>query len=306
MTALAVAVRCLALDAAAVATSAALRDRGIDSVLLKGAGLAHRLGTERRYGDIDLLVAPSAFDAAQRALAELGGRPVNDGVRPDDLPLHYERSWRLPGAVPGVVDLHQGFAGVTRDEEFWCSLWRSAEEMPLAAERIAVPDREHAALLVALHAATPASSAHPLADLERALAVFPVDTWRAAASIAWRCGAEEAYALGLRLTDQGARVAEELGMPRHCPPSRWLTAHRASVTALSLARLAELPSASVRLRHVRRRLLPSAAMMRNTSPMARRGRLGLLFAYVWRLVRHVSALPYAARELHAARRASRR
>ncbi|WBB82078.1 nucleotidyltransferase family protein [Micromonospora sp. WMMD882] len=306
MTALTEAVRCLALDAAAVATSAALRERGIESVLLKGVGLARRLGVDRRYGDVDLLVSPASFEAAQWVIAEWGGRPFVVGARPDDLPLRYERTWWLPGPTPLALDLHQGFAGVGDDDAFWRGLWRTAEEMPLAGGRIAVPDRDHAALLVALHAATPASSTRPRADLERALAVFPVEAWRGAASIAARYDAVEAYALGLRLAAPGAELATVLGLPDGCAPARWLTAQRAPGTTISLARLAELPGTPTRLRHVVRRLAPSPAMIRLTSPLARRGRCGLLLAYAGRLARHAANLPRAVRELRAARRATGR
>ncbi|GGM53281.1 hypothetical protein GCM10011608_42700 [Micromonospora sonchi] len=300
----AVAVRCLALDHAATSTCLALRERGVDAVLLKGAGLAYRLGVDRRYGDVDLLVAPAAFSAAERILAELGAFPVISGARLDDLSPH-ERSWRLPGHVPLVVDLHRGFAGAADAEALWHEVWNSAEEFPLAGGRIPIPGQNCTALFVALHAAAPGRSVRPRADLERALMVLPADAWRAAGRIARRCQAEEAYALGLRLADRGATMAAELGLPERSSPSRWLLAHHGSVPAYSLARLAELPTVAARLRHICRRAVPSPAMMRHSSPLARRGRLGLLLAYANRLGRHAARLPRAVLELRAARRAVR-
>lgn len=298
---IAVAARCLALDAAAVETCAVFRARGVDVVLLKGAGLARRLASERRYVDVDLLVAPDSFQSAERVLLGLGCRPVAAGFRPDDLPLDYARTWRWPGAARLSVDLHRGFAGVSDAAEFWRIVWTSVEEITLAGGRVAVPDRDCAALIVALHAAAPGSSSRPRADLNRALHRLPIEAWRAAASIARRCGAEEAYGVGLRITDRGAAVASELGLPERCSPSRWLGAHHGSTTAYSLARLAEMPTFRSRVRHVGRRLWPSPAAMRQFNPLARHGQLGLLLAYAGRIFRYLADLPGALREVRAAR-----
>ncbi|GIJ29621.1 hypothetical protein Vqi01_47830 [Micromonospora qiuiae] len=303
MTALAAAVRCLALDSAAAATCTLLRAHGIDAVLLKGAGLARLLGIERRYIDVDLLVAPAAFEAAQQALAAAGYRPVVAGARPDDQ-LFHERPWFVPGSVSLVVDLHRSFGWVGDPERFWQAIRSGAEKLPLAGGWVLVPDRICAALLTVLHAARPGRADHPVTDLTRALDVFTIDDWRAATAVARRCAAEEGFALGLRVTERGRLLAAELGgLPVVYTPSRWLAAHRSSATAKSLARLTELPTARARLRHFRLRLLPSPASMRYFSPLARRGRLGLLLAYAGRLGRHAAGLPRAVRELRAARHA---
>ncbi|GGM60475.1 hypothetical protein GCM10011608_51890 [Micromonospora sonchi] len=303
MTALADAVRCLALDSAAAATCALLRAHGIDAVLLKGAGLARLLGVERRYIDVDLLVAPAAFEAAQQALATAGYRPVVAGARPDEQ-LFHERQWFVPGSVSLVVDLHRGFGGVDDPEGFWQAMRSGAGELPLADGWVLVPDRICAALLTVLHAARPGKADHAVTDLSRALDMFTIDDWRAAAAVARRCAAEEAFALGLRTTERGRLLAADLGgLPVVYTPSRWLAAHRSCATAKSLARLTEQPTARARLRHFRLRLLPSPASMRFFSPLARRGRLGLLLAYAGRLGWHAARLPRGVRELRAARHA---
>ena len=61
MTSRPAAANALLLDLAAARASAALRDAGIRAILLKGPVIARWLyddGSERNYGDVDLLVAP--------------------------------------------------------------------------------------------------------------------------------------------------------------------------------------------------------------------------------------------------------
>ncbi|QLQ39083.1 lasso peptide biosynthesis B2 protein [Micromonospora robiginosa] len=300
MTTIARSVRCLALDAAAVTLCAALADQGVPAVVLKGPGLAHRLDLvgRRAYGDIDLLVAPASFDRAQRVLAGLGWR----SPLPDD-PTAYERPWRLPGPVVLTVDLHRGFHGVDDREAFWAEVHASAEPLPLSGGTVPVPGPAATALLVALHAAVPGDSAKPRADLERALAVFPDETWRAAADLAGRTGAALLFAVGLRSVPAGAERAASLDLIRPASAALWLRARQGSSVALGLAQLGELPTARTRLGYLARRLYPTAVEMRYTLPLARRGWHGLLLARVLRFGRHVARVPGAVPEL---RRAVRR
>jgi hypothetical protein len=302
------AIRCLALDHAAATTCAALRERGIASVLLKGPGLGWRLrlGHRRLYNDVDLLVAPSTFDAAQELFMELGYLLKIPGARPDDWSLWHERPWRVPGPVALTVDLHRGFAGIADPEAFWTAISARAERIDLAGGSVAVPDETCTALLVALHAASPGRSAKPRADLARALDVFGGTVWQAAAGIAERSGATSAFALGLRQLDRGAGVAATLRLPVRASVSQSLVASQGSATATALARLAELPTVRARVRHFGRRSFPSAAAMRSSAPLARRGLLGLAVAYLVRAGHHAMNTPQAVRELCAAARLARR
>ncbi|MBF9130419.1 nucleotidyltransferase family protein [Plantactinospora sp. S1510] len=304
----ATAVRCLALDALAVSTWTALRDRGIASVVLKGPGLARRLRTERlrRYADVDLLVSPSTFDAAQELLRELGHLPILPDARADDWAHWHERPWRTSGAVPLTIDLHRGFAGVTDPEAFWTTVSSTAERIDLAGGTVAVPDETRTALLVALHAGNPGRSAKPSEDLARALDVLPPGAWRAAAEVARRIGATSTFSVGLRRADQGAALAVELGLPHRTTPVRWIAAHRGSSTAYSLGRLAEQPTLRARLRYFALRLVPSPAVMRYAHPLARRGRSGLLLAYLVRAARLAWRTPAGLREWAVAARLARR
>src|SRR5262245_44061892 len=63
------------LDAVAAQVLAAFRQVGVEAVLLKGRGLAlllYRVGEQRDYSDVDLLVAPHDLDAAEATLRGLG------------------------------------------------------------------------------------------------------------------------------------------------------------------------------------------------------------------------------------------
>ncbi|MEU3455149.1 nucleotidyltransferase family protein [Micromonospora sp. NPDC006766] len=299
------ALRCLALDAAAATAVDTLRRADVDSVLLKGAGLARRLGTERLYADVDLLVAPAAFGRAQAALAAAGFRPhVCDELTGEGDAWH-QRSWYAPGPLSLTVDLHRGFAGVDDPEELWRALRAGAEPMALGGGTVPVPDTAGCALLAALHAASPGRFVKPAADLALALDVLPAGAWPAAARIAVRCAATPAFAVGLRLLPAGAAVATQLALPTSGPPLPWLTAHGATPTAITLARLAELPGWRRRLRHLARLLLPSATYLRYVDPRARTGPGGLLLAHARRYGRHTRTLLRALRELHTARRLNR-
>ncbi|MCI4061279.1 nucleotidyltransferase family protein [Micromonospora sp. R77] len=207
------ALRCLALDALAVSTSDLLRRQGVDSVLLKGAGLARRLGVDRLYADVDLLVAPHTITAAQTALHAAGYRPT----LPPDLydvagPWH-EQPWSAPGPLPLAVDLHRGFAGVGDPDALWRSLRAGAGPLDLAGGHVLVPDESGAALLAALHAATPGGVGKPAQDLARALTVLPPDAWDAAGRLAADCAATAAFTVGLRVLPTGRALADRLGLP---------------------------------------------------------------------------------------------
>ncbi|SCF19578.1 Uncharacterised nucleotidyltransferase [Micromonospora haikouensis] len=305
MTAPALALRCLALDAAAVAAADLLRRAGTDSVLIKGAGLARRLRADRVYGDVDLLVAPAAFDAAQAALAAAGYRPRIAEERAAEWGHWHERTWAVPGPLALTVDLHRGFAGVGDAHELWRAVRAGAEPMPLAGGTVLVPDVAGCALLAALHAASPGGFTKPADDLARALAVLPADAWADAAGLAARCTAVPAFAVGLRQVPAGRGLAARLGLPEQCPPARWLTAHRATPAAVAVARLAELSDPHQRLRGLARLLLPCPTYLRQTDPRAGGGPGALALAFVRRYLRNARALPRALRDLHAARRQHR-
>lgn len=302
------AARHLALDAAAVDVLRLLEGRGVRCLLLKGPAVAHRLYPQdpqkRRYCDVDLLVPPAQFAAAQRALAAAGYRPSIEGVRSDDWCWH-EREWVRPGPLPVAIDLHRSVAGVTRHEALWAALWCTRDELRLGAAVVPIPSADAAALLLALHAASPGGSPKPRRELVRALEVLAPERWEAAAALAFATGAESAFALGLRLAPGGGELARRLGLPQEATPLEWLDAHPASAAASALARVAAVRAPTGKAVHVVRRLLPSAGFMRYSDPRARRGRAGLAVAYLSRLGRLAVQVPRGVVEVRTASRLAR-
>jgi hypothetical protein len=298
-----IAMRCLALDRAAGSTYNLLARNGVAAVLLKGAGLARLLGDEhsRYYTDVDLLVAPDTFDAAQEVLSRNGYRPVMAGARPDDLPWH-ERPWQAAGRLSLTIDLHRGFSGVTDPAAFWRELSGSATHIALAGCPVAVPGEAGAALVAGLHAASPGPSTRPWADLRRALEALPGTVWPAAADLARRVGAEPAFSAGLRQVDGGRELATALRLPDLAGTCQRIQARRGSRAALAWARLGELPSTREKIRHLRRRLLPSPSAMRYAYPRARGGPTGLTLAYLNRIGYYAWHIRSAIRETRAVRR----
>ncbi len=299
--ALAAAARCLALDQHAAVVTRSLAEHGVDSMILKGPGLARRLYADdpgrRRYSDVDVLVAPADYAAAGRVLAATGHTDVA-GAFPDDAWLSYEQSWLHEHPVPLTVDLHRGFAGVTDFDALWRQLREPAEPLTLSGTTVLVPDAVGCALLVGLHAASPGRGRKALADLQQALTQFPELTWSQAAAAAARTGSTDAFAAGLRRLPEGVDLVSRLDLDR---PRSWLTRLAERFDLVLLARSVDavraVPGATGKLRYVGRRLLPTPDFLRRASPLARRGPAGLTLAYLVRPARLL--LPAARRGVGA-------
>ena len=208
----AAAARCLALDAFAARTAELLTAAGVDNLLLKGPATAHRLYPDRldlrTYNDVDLLVRADRFDAAQDILRCSGYGWMLAGVREGEFSWH-EIAWRAPGSADLLLDLHRGFAGVHDHSVFFDDLWASREQLDLSGVAINIPSAAGTALILALHAASPGRGRKPLADIQRAHEVFPIEVWREAAELARRCTAEPACRAGLGLLPNGLELADE-------------------------------------------------------------------------------------------------
>ena len=205
----AAAARCLALDAFAARTAELLTAAGVDNLLLKGPATAHRLYPDRldlrTYNDVDLLVRADRFDAAQEVLRCSGYGWMLAGVRDGEFSWH-EIAWRAPGSADLLLDLHRGFAGVHDHSAFFDDLWASREQLDLSGVPIDIPSAAGTALILALHAASPGRGRKPLADIQRAHQVFPIEVWREAAELARRCAAEPACRAGLGLLPERSGI----------------------------------------------------------------------------------------------------
>lgn len=261
-----------------------MRERGVESLLLKGPAIARWLYADdpgaRRYIDADLLVAPNALGAAERALAELGFAveelPWLDAEQP------HAKSWRRPDGA--VVDLHRVPLGFEHlDPAAVWALWRAgAQTLEVGEVRVLAPSAP-ARLLALVLAVRPEldERAHELMDLDRALGVVGLDTWREAATLARALGLEcdAGYALSRR--PGGAELADRLELCK-MPPLRVLLATDPLLRAVG--HLLRIRGPRAKLRYLRRRLLPPASYLREHHPRAARSVGGIAAAYiVWAL-----------------------
>ena len=306
---LAAAARTLAVDALSAEAIAALRDAGVRSILLKGPALARWLyddGALREYDDCDLLVDPRDADLAGRTLARLGFAPLlerSDAYTSAMAPTHAE-CWTRGAHNEEVVDLHVCLFGAHADNEsLWDELSDGTEPVVVAGVSAEVLDAPRRAVVVALHAAANGGGGRrSLEDLRRALALASEELWHEAASIAARIGALESFAAGLRLLPDGRDVAAWLGLQPPASPEVILHASSAPDGAMFLERLRSAPRGRARRRLLARGIVPPASYMRARSQLARRGPLGLVLAYVARVLTRVATAGTAVRALRTARR----
>lgn len=300
------AARALQIDLATAEVVSGFAGAGVASILLKGPAIARRLypaGALRPYVDADLLVRDADRPAAEAVLRSRGfERQLNRREdEPDPAVLHAD-TWRRERDAASV-DLHRSLAGVPAGPEaVWGALADSTDSLEVAGVRIDVPSDSGQALIVALHAAQHGTGrTMSVTDLARALEVLPLETWRAAATLAWRLRAAEPMAAGLTLVDGGAELARELGLPDSWSTEVELAAMTAAPGALVLEELTDIEGARRKARFLLRKAFPTAPYMRAASATARRGSLGLAGAYCWRFVRLIAQTPQALRDRRVAR-----
>ncbi len=265
---------------------------GVRSVLLKGRAFATLLyadGAPRRYGDLDLLIPPSDRERAQAVLREIGFTPV-ETFAPSDLPrdsaagraLHAGNWARESDGM--LVDLHHTLPEVDAEpEEVWDNLVRHTSVLPVGGSEIMTLDAGASAFLCALHAAHHGPG-YPvaLADLERAVQQLDRSCWDTATELARSLHAEPALGTGLRLDPDGAPIADELGLPWAPSPHMQLAWAGAPWGATVWEALVRGPGVRGRIRLAAGLLFPGPKALRLGSALARRGRLGLIAAYVVR------------------------
>jgi hypothetical protein len=263
-----------------------LRDEGIRAILIKGAALKRLLygdGEPRPYGDVDLLVSPADHARTESILAKLGfTKYVDDADYPGHEPLH-ALPWTRGDASKPLVDLHTTLAGAMADRSaVWDTLREETDRLEVGGVEVEVLTPTGNALHVALHAAHHGRAARtPMVDLERALALLEPSVWERASVLASRIDATEAFAAGLRLNPDGAAVADRLHLSETTTLETALKARSAPRLAAGLARLGGVSGPRAKLALIARGMVPTAAWMRSRFPIARRGRLGLLAAYLW-------------------------
>lgn len=292
----------LTLDVATAEIVTAFDAVAIRAILLKGPVLArwlYRDPTERPYGDIDLLVAPEQFAAAESVLTQLEYTLCAKNDHADD----YLR------AQPYLVhcDLHRTICwlGVSHSIA-WQLLSRDTERITVGGINVEILAAPARALLLALHAAQHGVGiSKPLEDLRRALASVDESTWDHAATLARQLGATAAFARGLALIEPGQRLIERLGVSPAGPVELHLRATTAPSTAWALHHILSARSTRERTRLLARTILPRPEVMRKHDPRATNGRTGLAIAYARRPFRLLVRTPSALHALATARRQAR-
>jgi hypothetical protein len=289
------------LDATATAVLAAFNRAGVAALLLKGPVLARVLYTReerRNYGDVDILVEPSALGRAREVLREGGWVCVQERLGVEDVGggLHGE-TW-IAGDV--VVDLHWRLAVTEAPAQAaWNALYARHQLIDLAGHRVATLDRSGLALHVATHAAQHGSRHPPgLRDLELALARWPPEVWSDAAGLAREVGATAAFAAGLHLARAGRELARTLDLAE-ASQSNWAPLHEWPRGTYHLTAFAEAGSFAARARVVQRALVPPPRWILWEHPWARRALPLLIPAYGAHLMR---SPVWAARALRFYRR----
>lgn len=303
--------RSLALDAVSKEIVRTLAAGGTKTIVLKGPAITRWLykdGAPRPYTDIDLLVAPEKVEAAESALARLGfTHPPLDDL-PHDRPWH-AHAWVRETDNAGV-DLHRTLIGLgATPADAWQVLSGQTEVITVCGVPVEALNTPARALHVALHAAEDGVHGEKaLEDLRRALEHVSEPDWESAADLAARLHAIPAFAAGLRLRPTGAALATRLDLPDNVPVDTavrlWAT-ESARERALGLEWLARIPSLRGKLGLIRQKALPPSVFMCAWSPLARRGRAGLVAAYLWRILWLVWQFPPALLAWRRARRASR-
>jgi hypothetical protein len=284
----------LALDCALADVVNALDARGVSALLLKGPALSRWLYEDqsaRKYGDIDLLVDPVHFDQAESCLRELGFTSFDSGLQPHD--RHHE-VWTGPGPYPALLELHRTLYLLSvSPERVWKHMRSEAQTLKIAGAEVLSPGFPALALIVALHAAQHGrDAALPLEDLKRAVAIGDVAVWTQAVALARELECLPAFAAGLKLIPEGGELAHRLGIAAEGDTrSLRLMAATPPPTAIGIEALFTTSGLAPRMRLLKGELMPSAGFMRGTYPLARRGRAGLLGAYLLRPLSLAVKLP---------------
>jgi putative nucleotidyltransferase-like protein len=294
----------LALDATTAEVFGALRAVDVRAVLLKGpsvAGWLYDAEEERRYVDIDLLVAPECVGTARQVLAQLDFRHVPAARRSQE----HAQTWRRVGQSPTAVDLHHAVWGADVEPgAFWAAVTEHTETLQIADDQVEVLAAPARALLLASHAVQHSLGRNTSKDLRRGVARLEEATWRDAARLAERLGMEATLGVALRLVDRGDRLADRLGLPARASPLVHLQLAGAPPTASGFARLTAAAGWRARARIVLSALVPSPQSMRVWHPLARRGRIGLALSYAWRPLMLAWQAPRGASAWARARRAA--
>ena len=301
------AARALYADKTAADVIHQFEAEGIDAILLKGPAIGALIGEPTRtYVDCDILVPSDLFEKAESILEEMGLRLVALDVFKHDWPRHAHTWIGMNGAE---VDLHRTFVGVEVDASLLFGLLKErTEEMEVGGRRVRVLDPPSRLLFLVLHAAKDGTRVgRPVSDLQKAVERVSEDLWVKAVEVAKELEAVPTFIAGLTLVPEAEELLTRLAV--HASP-KTATLIRTDEGAPPLAVGVDW---FVRQRSPRRMLslafhktFPPVSFMRAWSPLARKGRWGLIAAYIWRPLWLLRKLGPAIGAWRRARRRSRK
>lgn len=295
----------MGLDVATAEVVAALADRGVRTVTLKGPAVAYWLyrsdPAERTYRDVDIAVDPLDFEKAEDVLRSLDFTCPTAGIAAREKAWMMETPWERPGSPPISIDLHRGFHGVDDWSAWWTMLDGNAVSYPAAGPAARIVDAAACAVVVTLHDTAVDRGTQSAEDEDRALRLFDATTWADAAQRAADVGALPSFVLGLSRHAAGRALIRKLQLHPPLPfPLAVVARAAARPGADSLAvgrahvvaqRLAQDTEWQGRARALWTLIFPSAGFLRMTRPLARRGRLGLIAARVRRPIELATYAP---------------
>jgi hypothetical protein len=276
------------VDGVTAEATRALEAASIPSILLKGPAIATWLyprGENRFYVDTDLLVRRGDWRRAMTVLESLGFE--------DDLgPLAHPRMESAAGhpwtraADGAAVDLHCSIYGVAAaPEAVWDVFSADAVSGRVGGTVVSMPSHAARLLHIALHAVQHGGGAYPqpMKDLALAVSRAPAGEWRDAWVLARRLQAGPAFAAGLCLLPEGAELADSIGAERQESTATSLRIEGVPM-AEGFQHLTELRGLRAKLALALREMFPNPSFMRWWTSVARRGAVGLVAAYCWRLL----------------------
>jgi hypothetical protein len=237
-------------------------------------------------------------------LAGLGFAPHVDEQAMHEALIQHATEWlRVQDAVE--IDLHRTVPGVHVPEaQVWETLSAHVQRLQVAGAEVTALSIAGLAFHLALHIAQHGEGEYGWHEheLELAVATAEPSVWREAAQIACELSAEDAMGTGLRMVPGGAELAANLGLTEHDSVEVALRATKAPPVALGLEQLASASGLRSRIAILRHKVAPPVTFMLAWSPRARRSRLGLVLAYLWRPLWLLARTPAGARAWVRARR----
>ena len=187
-----------------------LAKAGIQVLHIKGPTVALWLYPpgERRWGDVDVLVAPQQMTEALRVLGQHGFREVFAGVNRSTSTDHAISVHRMDSAAGGdEVDVHDRFPGIGADpDRAFDILWARRQPARLAHLEVWFPDLPSRAILTVLNTARTSRSEQAQRDLACLVDGAAPLEWEKVIALARALEALPALRAGLELHDRGRHI----------------------------------------------------------------------------------------------------